>query len=172
MRIYIHTMLLGLSLMTMLFVMAGCKKQAAHSEAFTQIFKDETAGTLRGVDLGNALEEAKEKEGSAPKHDDQWGYVYEYSLGEKNRYFVEYICRDPQARKVNAMVVNVLLDDKATVTVLFSEIEDHLRNRYGVADGSVSNLKWRHEESNLIVSLRMLDDKKSISLSYGALASR
>jgi hypothetical protein len=147
----------------------GCKKQAAHSEMFVQIFKQDAIGTFRGIGIGTELAVVKQKEITAPKHDDQWGYVYEYSLGGKNRYVIEYLCRDPQKRSVNAIVLNVLLEDKAATTDLFAEMESDLRSKYGVADGNLGNLKWRQEETNLMVSLRMLDDKKSISLNYGAL---
>ncbi len=152
-----------------LLVVAGCKKQADHSDMFDQIFKHESTGTFRGIDLGMDLKEVLAHEGVTPKHDDQWGYVYEYGLGGKNRYFLEYVCRDPKQRKVNSIVLNVLLEEKAAASKLSSEIEDQLRHQYGVADGNLGNLVWRHEESNLLVSLRMLDDKKSISLSYGSL---
>jgi hypothetical protein len=148
---------------------SGCRKTPARSELFSQIFKLEAGGTLRGVDIGMKLSQAKEKEGVASKHDDQWGYVYEYGLGGKDRYFLEYISKDTAALVVNAIVLNVFLEEKAKASDLFSEIEEHLRTQYGVADGSLGNFKWRHEESNLMVALRMLDDKKSISLSYGAL---
>lgn len=157
------------AMMAILLVVAACKKQAAHSEQFVQIFKEQAGGTFRGVDLGMELKQVLEKEGLAPKHDDQWGYVYEFNLGGKNRYFVEYICRSRDSRKVDAIVVNVLLEEKSVASDLSSEIETHLRNKYGVADGNLGNLVWRNEESNLMISLRMLDDKKSISLNFGAL---
>ena len=153
-----------------LMIMAGaCRKEEAHSELFKQLFKEEAGGTFRGVDLGMDLTAARDKEGRPAKHDDQWGYVYENSLGEKNHYFLEYICRDPKLRKINAIVLNVVLEEKSLASELFSEMESHLRSRYGVADGSLGHLNWRNEEANLMVSLRMLDNKKSISLNFGAL---
>lgn len=147
----------------------GCKRESKHSELFEKIFKEDAGGTFRGVDLGMDLIQVREKEGSNPKHDDQWGYVYEYALGGKRKYFLEYICRDPETRKVNAIVVNIFLEEKADASDFFTEAEIHLRNLYGVADGNLGNLRWHQEEINLMVALRMLDDKKSISLNYGGL---
>ena len=158
----------GLLLACML-VFAACKREASHSEFFQKIFKEEAGGTFRGVDLGMDLLDAQKKEATAPKHDDQWGFVYEYGLGDKRRFFLEYICRDPKVRKVNAIVVNIFLEEKSESSDLFAEIETYLRNRYGVADGNLGNLKWQDDELNLLVALRMLDDKKSISLNYGSI---
>jgi hypothetical protein len=149
----------------------SCKRESKHSELFEKILKESAGGTFRGIDLGMGLAAAKEKEGIEPKHDDQWGYVFEYGLGGKKKYFVEYVCRDPEAKKVNSIVVNVFLEEKAEASDLFSEMESYLRNRYGVADGNLGNLRWVDEEINLIVALRMLDDKKTISLNYGAIQS-
>ena len=72
---------------------------------------------------------------------------------------------------MSSIVSNILLEEKSAAADLFTEIEMHLRNRYGVADGTLGNLRWIDEEINLLVALRMLDDKKSISLSYGAIQS-
>jgi hypothetical protein len=147
----------------------ACKRQSTHSELFQKIFKEEAGGTFRGVDIGTDLATVKEKEGTAPKYDDQWGYVYEYSLGGKSKFFLEYISRENPAKKVTAIVANIFLEEKAQASDLFSEIETYLRNHYGVADGTLGNLRWSDDEINLMVALRMLDDKKSISLNYGAI---
>lgn len=157
------------ALVAWVLIFSGCKRDASHSEFYQKIFKEEAGGTFRGVDLGMDLMDAQKKEATAPKHDDQWGFVYEYGLGEKRRFFLEYICRDPKARKVNAIVVNIFLEEKSEASDLFTEIETALRNRYGVADGNLGNLKWQDDELNLLVALRMLDDKKSISLNYGSI---
>lgn len=155
-------------LLLLVLLMGACKKQAPHSEMFTQIFK-QGSGTFRGIDLGMDLADVKLKEGIPPKHDDEWGYVFESNLGGKNRYFLEYLCLDPKVRKVNAIVLNILLEEKAMAAELFAEMESDLRSKYGAADGNLGNLKWTQEEGNLLVTLRMLDDKKSISLNFGAL---
>ena len=156
------------SILLVLLLVAACKKQASHSEMFVQIFK-ERGGTLRGVNLGMDLADVKRIEGVPPKHDDDWGYVFESNLGGKNRFFLEYLCLDPKVRKVDAIVLNVLLVEKAMAADLFAEMERDLRSKDGAADGNHGNLKWSHEVSNLLVTLRMLDDKKSISLNFGAL---
>jgi hypothetical protein len=144
----------------------SCKKEEERSEEFSKIFRQDKDGTFRGVDLGMPLEKVKAIEGNAPKHDDQWGFVYEYGLGGKKRYFLEYICKDPKVRNVNSIVLNVFLDEKTVATHLFTEMEMYLRQRYGVADGALGNLRWSNDEANLLIALRMLDDKKSISLNY------
>jgi hypothetical protein len=159
----------GLWLVVLLLLVAGCRQAAAHSEAFQAIFKPDAGKTFRGVDLGMPLASVKALEDTVPKHDDQWGYVYQYGLGGKSRFFLEYVCRVPEQRVVNSIVVNVFLEEKADASDLFAEVERHLRDQYGVADGSLGHLTWRKEEANLMVALRMLDDKKSISLNYGAL---
>jgi hypothetical protein len=150
-------------------LMGGCKREDKHSELFAKIFKPEAGGTFRGVDLGMDLEAAKTKEATPPKFDDQWGYVYEYALGGKRRFFLEYISREVPAKKITAIVVNIFLEEKAEASDLFAEMESYLRNLYGVADGTLGNLRWSDDEKNLMIALRMLDDKKSISLNYGAL---
>lgn len=160
---------IGGVLLTCMLLLAGCKQQASHSELFQKVFKVEAGGTFRGVDLGMDLMDAQKKEATAPKHDDHWGFVYEYSLGDKQRFFLEYLCRDPKVRKVSAIVVNIFLEEKSEASDLFTEIESYLRNRYGVADGNLGNLNWQDDELNLLVALRMLDDKKSISLNYGSI---
>ena len=160
-----------IGIVLMLVVFAGCKHEQKRSEIFDQVFKESAGGTFRGVDLGMPLETVRQKEGTEPKHDDQWGYVFEYSIGGKNKYFIEYLCKDPKAKLVNSIVVNVFLEEKSEASEFFSNSESHLRNRYGVADGNLGNLRWLDEEINLVVALRMLDDKKTISLSYGAIQS-
>ena len=157
----------GLVLLALLCC-AGCVRQAAHSELYSLIFKQES-GICRGVDIGTPLDKVKQLEGATPKYDDDWGLVYDYSLGGKNRIRIEYLRRNPKETGVNAIVLNVLLEEKSVATDLFAEMEDDLRGRYGVADGDLGNLTWRQEETNSMVSLRMLDDKKSISLNFGAL---
>jgi hypothetical protein len=157
-------------MLALMMVLAnGCKREDKHSELFIKIFKPEAEGTFRGVDLGMDLEAAKAKEATSPKFDDQWGYVYEFALGGKRRFFLEYISRESPSKKVTAIVVNIFLEEKAEASDLFAEVESYLRNRYGVADGTLGNLKWSDDEKNLMIALRMLDDKKSISLNYGAL---
>jgi hypothetical protein len=165
----IYRILLGLTLIVLVF--AACKREPKRSEYFEKVFKEKAGATFRGVDLGMPLNEIRKIEASSPKHDDQWGQVFEYGLGGKNKYFVEYLVRDPTAKTVSSIVSNILLEEKSAAADLFAEIEMHLRNRYGVADGTLGNLRWIDEEINLLVALRMLDDKKSISLSYGAIQS-
>lgn len=149
-------------------ILIGCKREQAHSPLFEEIFGPENSGTFRGVSIGDELESVKQKERSSPKHDDQWGYVYEYRLEGKNRYFLEYITKtkDGKARKVDSIVLNVLLEEKGEASNLFTEMEQHLRKVHGVAEGGLGNLKWNDDEHNLNVSLRMLDDKRSISLNF------
>ncbi|HEX2900032.1 MAG TPA: hypothetical protein VHS96_09965 [Bacteroidia bacterium] len=161
--------MLGIALVMLLF--AACKRDQQRSEFFGKIFKEGAGGTFRGVDIGMDLSEVQKREGTLPKHDDQWGQVYEYGLGGKSKYFLEYICRDPKSKTINSIVLNAFLEEKAEASDLFTEMEMYLRNRYGVADGTLGNLRWLDEEINLMVALRMLDDKKTISLSYGALQS-
>lgn len=159
--------LIGFVLLLSLF--SACKREQKRSEVFEKVFKEASGGTFRGVDLGMDLKTIRKQEGAEPKHDDQWGHVYEYALSGKRKYFVEYLCLDPTVKKVNSIVVNVFLEEKSEASDFFAESEAYLRNRYGVADGTLGNLRWLDEEINLITSLRMLDDKKTISMSYGAI---
>lgn len=144
---------------------SGCKKEVKRSTLFTQIFTSEE-GIFHGVNLGQKIESVLEKEETKPKHDDQWGYMFEYSLGGKKKYFLEYVCKNPKMRTVDAIVLNVYLEEKGEASKLFTEVEMYLRKKYGVADGSLGNLEWNNEEMNLTAALRMLDDKKSFSLNY------
>ena len=146
--------------------LAGCKRDAKHSELFEEIFSSEKKGVFHGVALGEKIENVLEKEKAKPKHNDQWGYMFEYGLGGKKKYFLEYVSKDPKARKVNAIVLNVYLEEKGEAAKLFTEFEMEMRQKYGVADGSLGNLEWNNEEANLTVALRMLDDKKSFSLNF------
>ncbi len=158
----------GLSIVAMLFLiqLSSCRRQTSHSELFDEIVTDAKSGVFHGVELGEPLENVLKKEKRPPKHDDQWGYLFEYSLGEKKKYFLEYVCKNPKVRKVNAIVLNVYLEEKGEAAKLFTEFEMHLRQLYGAADGSLGKLTWDQEEANLTVALRMLDDKKSFSLNY------
>lgn len=152
--------------LTLLFAATGCEvTQEAHSELFTKIFKD-GEGTFRGIDLGWKLMDVQNTEGRAPKHDDKWGYVYEFNLGEDRRFMLEYICKNDDKRLLRSIVANIFLRDEAEATELYNEMEAHLRSKYGVADGTFGLMKWNYEEENLYASLRMLDDKKSISLNF------
>lgn len=164
-RLNIYSML---CLLLAMMLVAGCKRTPEHSVLFNEIFGEEQEATFRGIRLGDDLESVKGKERTGPKHDDQWGYVYEYRLEGKNRYFLEYITKnkDGKARKVDSIVLNVLLEEKGEASKLFTEMEQHLRKVHGVAEGGLGNLKWEDDEQNLNVALRMLDDKRSISLNY------
>ncbi|HHG85809.1 MAG TPA: hypothetical protein ENJ82_13765 [Bacteroidetes bacterium] len=113
-----------------------------------------------------SLQEVKKIEGIAPKHDDKWGYVYELNLSEKGRFFLEYICKKSDNRIVSSIVINIFLKDEGITSELYSEMEAALRADYGLAEGSSTNLEWQESEQNLYITLRVLDDKKSISLNY------
>lgn len=152
--------------MLFLLQLSSCRRETQHSELFDEIFTDSDSGVFHGVELGEPLENVLKKEKTAPKHDDQWGYLFEYSLGGNKKYFLEYVCKDPKVRKVNAIVLNVYLEEKGEAANLFTEFEMHFRKLYGVADGSLGKLTWDKEEANLTVALRMLDDKKSFSLNF------
>ena len=92
----ISRILLGLTLTVLVF--AACKREPKRSEYFEKVFKEKAGATFRGVDLGMPLNEIRKIEASSPKHDDQWGQVFEYGLGGKNKYFVEYLVRNPAAK--------------------------------------------------------------------------
>jgi hypothetical protein len=153
-------------LLGLLMVLAGCIQQESHSELFRKIVQPEKGGVVRGVDLGITLEKARQVEGSDPKHDDKWGFVYELKLGEEGRYFVEYITKNPEKRIVGGIIVNIFLTDEGVTTELNKEMEEWLRGRYGVAEGTLGDQTWQDEEAGIFATLRILDDKKSISLNF------
>lgn len=146
-------------------VLSGCQTDSsAHSDLFSRIVQPEKGGLLRGVELGMDLLDAKQLEGKEARHDDKWGYVYKLDLGKKRHTYVEYICKNPDQRIVSSIVLNIMLTEEEEASNLYNELEVWLRGRYGVGDGNLGRLKWKHEESNLYVTLRILDDKKSISM--------
>lgn len=156
----------SLLMVLLMVVLTGCGQQESHSELFNRIVRPEAGGIIRGIDLGIDLDKAKQIEGIDPKHDDKWGYVYELNLGEEGRYFIEYITRNPEVRIVGGIVVNIFLSDEGVTAELNKEMEEWLRSRYGVAEGNLGDLQWQDEEAGVYATLRILDDKKSISLNF------
>lgn len=145
----------------------GCDGgETPQSELFKKLVKPEAGGTYRGVDLGMPLDSVRRIEGSTPRHDDKYGFVYEYNLGENRQHFLEYICKNPQNRVLSSIVSNVFLKDEGETTELYNELEVYLRGKYDVADGELGDLRWKDQASDLLVSLRILDDKKSLSLNF------
>ncbi|MEM0998511.1 MAG: hypothetical protein AAGN35_15740 [Bacteroidota bacterium] len=147
-------------------LVVGCIQPAQHSALFTRIVQEEKGGVIRGIELGIPLTEAKAIEGTNPKHDDKWGYVYELNLEEEGRFFVEYITKNPEQRIVGGIIVNIFLNDEGVTTELNKEMEAWLRGRYGVAEGNLGDQTWQNEEAGIFATLRILDDKKSISLNF------
>ena len=164
--------------------LAACEpEEVAHSEYFKKIFKEER-GLFRGLALGVGMVEVREAEGGKPLYDDAFGLAYKVNLGEGEECLVEYmgvggeeeavgLDRQEESngvegkeRELVSILVNVMLGNEAETTALYNETEAFLRGRHGVPDGSFGGYRWRDEELNLAISLRLLADKKSFSLNF------
>ena len=157
----LHPWLLAATLL-----LTACQSdEVAHSEYFKKIFKEEQ-GLFRGIALGDALEAVRQAEGGKPVNDDAFGLAYKVNLGEGEECLVEYMSLAGEKRMVQSILVNVMLGVEAETTALYNEIEAFLRGRHGVPDGSFGGYRWRDEEFNLAISLRLLADKKSFSLNF------
>lgn len=151
---------------TLLIFTACSPEKANHSELFKQVVKPEAGGLFRGVDLGMKLDTVKQIEGANPRHDDRYGYVYEFDLGNGQEFFLEYISKNQQLRVVNSIVGNVFLKDEGEASQIYKELEAYWRASYGVAEGEMGELHWKHAEAGLYLSLRILEDKQSISFNF------
>ncbi len=148
----------------------GCADpKPERSELFTKLFGDES-GDFRGIEVGSPLENVKETEPGSPKTSDRFGYVYQINLGQDKYAMVEYMSKDqpdPTAKRiVNAIVVNVFLKDEGETSDIYRESEAFIRGRHEVPEGNFGDYEWVNEDEELVISLRLLDDKKSFSLNF------
>jgi hypothetical protein len=157
------SLFLSLSLSLALF---SCQRRAPHSAHYNAIFRPELGKTFRGVDMYMDLEDVRKIEPAAPQHDDKYGFIFQYRLDDTRKYYIEYICKNPQQRTVNSMVANIFLKDEGETTDLYQEVEDDLRLRFGPPEGKLGDLRWRDDASGLLALLRILDDRKSLSVNY------
>jgi hypothetical protein len=139
---------------------------AQHSDMYKKILRPELGKTFRGVDLYMEMDSVRKIELTPPKHDDKYGLIFEYKLAEGRKYYIEYLCKSPQQRAVNSMVANIFLKDEGETNELYHELETNLRERYGAPEGNLGELRWRDDNAQLLALLRILDDRKSLSLNY------
>ena len=136
------------------------------SELFGKLFGDES-GDFRGIELGDPLTEVKETEPGTPKTLDRFGYVYQLNLGEERYAMLEYMSKDQvETRIVNAIVINVFLKDEGEASDIYKESEAFLRGQHGVPEGTFGSYEWQNEDKEIVITLRLLDDKKSFSLNF------
>ena len=158
-------------MMACLLLLLGCQgPQQAHSAEFTALFRSEEAPGFRGYRPGDPLAKVLEQEEGAARTADAYGLVYEIILGEEKTARIDYMSREGGTpRRLSAIVVQVKTPEEAAASELYTEIEAFLRGRHGVPNGSFGQYRWRDEESELEVELRMLSDKKSFSLNFAGL---
>lgn len=154
----------------LLFQQACNSPQKARSSTFTDLVT-EKEGIFRGVELGWPLEEVKKVETAAALvHDDEFGLVYKLEL-EGGRYArIEYFT-DPERdnQELISIICNVHLNDQVEAGDLYREMEEHLSNMHGVADGGFGDRKWvssRAGRARIETRLKMLPGKEGISLNF------
>lgn len=152
-------------ILLLLLGLTSCQPAKTYSPLFGEIFLDQS-GTFRGIDPGQPLDDARKKEPQKPYSDDAYGLVYKLNVGQGKTCFVEYMSKEGKPRLVNAIVTNVILGDEGETSNLYSEMEFFLRERHGVPQGSLGDYRWEDQERNLNVMLRLLDDKKGLSLNF------
>ena len=135
------------------------------SELFTKLFADET-GDFRGIELGDPLSRVEEAEPGAYRNFDRFGYVYKLNLGEERYAMLEYMSRDGDQRIVNAIVLNTFLKDEGETSEIYRESEEFLRGRLWFPEGTFGCYRCNDEANGMVISLRLLDDKKSFSLNF------
>jgi hypothetical protein len=146
--------------------LSSCQQSEPHSAHYKAIFRPELGKVFRGVDMYMDLEAVRKIEPAAPQHDDKYGFIFQYRLDDTRKYYIEYICKNPQQRTVNSMVANIFMKDEGETTDLYQEIETDLRVRYGPPEGRLGDLRWRDDASDLVALLRILDDRKSLSVNF------
>lgn len=156
----------SLLLACVLLFASACQQQEPHSTLYKQILRPELGKPFRGVDFQLTMDEVRKIEGNAPQHDDKYGLIFMYRIDDTRKYYIEYLCKNPQDRRVNSMVANIFLKDEGETTELYQEIEADLRTRYGAPEGSLGDLKWQDDTQGILALLRILDDRKSLSLNY------
>lgn len=160
---------MGFFLLLACLLWVACQPAESHSRLFREVF-GEDAAHFRGVTLGESLAQVREKETGRPYRDDAFGLEYRLNVGTERPATVEYMSRTGEERLVESIVLNLRLEDEGETSRLYSEIESHLRNRHGVPQGNLGNLLWEDEDQGVQAILRLLDDKKGISLNFAPLA--
>jgi hypothetical protein len=151
----------------LLLLVSACQQREPHSAHFKAIFRPELGKTFRGVDMLMSLDEVRKiEQPGTPQHDDKYGFIYRYNIDDVRKYYIEYLCKNPQQRTVNSIVANIFLQDEGETTELYQEIEADLRERFGAPEGKYGDLRWRDDASDLLALLRILDDRKSLSVNF------
>lgn len=134
------------------------------------IFQPEKSG-FRGIDLGESLTEIRKQESQsdskAPRFEDALGISWVFKPEPGTEVFLEYYTGPgtiDSLRILQSIVLNLNLPNEIVSTNLYNEIEQSFRARYGVPEGAFGQQSWTSREENKTVSLRLLEGKKSISL--------
>ena len=154
--------------------LGGCLPQSpSQSDLFQQIFLDDSS-SFRGAMIGDQIHTVLEHEQDwVPSHQDKLGISYSIPLDDEFQLLVDYysdnLKTDKESNRLTSIVANILLQDEVEAAKLYSEVQIHFDQRFGLASGQYGDHQWGSSNpftSSIEVRLRLNDDKQGITLNF------
>lgn|GEM_PF-2104694 len=161
-----------LGVLWMLGLMACSQTSAeekAHSVLFEKIFLD-TGTTFRGVNLGDSLIVAEQKEANSPKHRDLWGLAYEYQVSSEQRFKIEYYIDNlktgKETNRIISIIGNIFIENEIETAKLYNEIVRYFQRKYGPPIGKHGAYIWENKVNNIEIRLTLYEESRGLSVNF------
>lgn len=117
--------------------------------------------SLRGLKPGVPSDSASVLLGLAPTLEDSLGQVYEWNLTPTERARLETY----GTGSLKSVIVNVSAEDEGRCLLLYESLERHYRSLWGEPmSGRFGDYRWRAPKDGLELGLRLLPDKKRLTV--------
>ena len=144
-----------------------------YSPLLDQVFLVDTA-TFRGINLGDELQEAKNREQPQdPSYEDPLGVVYEYSLEDNQELFVEYYLdnfnQEEQNNSIVSIIANISMQGEVEADALYKECMEYFTRRYGLSSGTFGNYTWEDRTQSgtrMEIILKLDGSKRGITINF------
>ena len=151
----------------------GCDAPvSSKTDLFYEVFLNDTS-VFRNLEPADPIDKVAQIEEDAPKHSDDIGLVFEYTLPSGYPLYLDYWSdklnsTEPQ-NKIASIVANILIQDEVETAKLYNEIVEHFNVEYGISSGTYGDYSWEgitQKSTAMEVNLRLDENKKGVTINF------
>jgi len=149
-----------------LFLLTACEGgKEGNSPLFEMIFVRDGRGLFRGTGFGMEKDTVAEMEAGNIIFSDALGIRIGLDAGPGRAASLDYFFAG-KPEVLAGIALNLSMRDEFETVALYREIESHLMEKYGVPDGGFGELRWRSQEVDAEVILKLDEAKTAILLNF------